>query len=204
MHTVNGEDQKLQISWKYYPTWHPTWHRLINMMLAHPCRQLTSLLGDLYCCAKFDCNQCSSFHNIKVWIFTRLVCKCLFTQSRHAPKYGFWGECDVTPKIRSNRPINKTPKGTVVYPWVSLLIWLHFISTEYSLWLVTVTTNWSLHSARPSSAWSQPITAHCVQIKLDTLAFMYSDRRTYNGSTFDNCMTLIFDPYLRVNACHSC
>jgi len=50
----------------------------------------------------------------------------------------------------------------------------------------------------------QPITAHSVQIKLDTLAFMDSDRCTHIGSTFDNCMTLTFYPYLRVNAWHSC
>jgi len=45
--------------------------------------------GGLYHCAKYGCNQCSSFKNMKVWIFRSFGWKTPIC----TPKIGVLGEC---------------------------------------------------------------------------------------------------------------
>ena len=65
------------------------------------------LLDDLYSCAKFRGNGCSSFDNMKLSIF----CPFGLKTPIHAPqKLGFSG--DFTPKMGSN--VNETPKRQIL------------------------------------------------------------------------------------------
>ena len=66
--------------------------------LDHPRR----VLGCVCLCAKFSCNQCSSFYNMKVWIFGTFGLK----KPIRVPKLGYLG--NLTPQMGCN--INKTLK----------------------------------------------------------------------------------------------
>jgi len=75
---------------------------LFGAYLDHPWR----VLGCLYHCAKFGCNRCSSFENMKVRIFACLAWKRLFVPQ----KSGFWR--NFTHKM--NNSINENQKKDIL------------------------------------------------------------------------------------------
>jgi len=84
----------------FFSKWRPS--AILDLSGAHwdhPQR----LLADLYRCAKFGWNRCSTFDNMKVLIFCAFGLKTPI----HAPKIEVFG--DLTPLVGGN--INVTTKG---------------------------------------------------------------------------------------------